>query len=39
MAYFEGVIRVFVKNKAQLDLLLHKLTRVKVVSKAIRLDG
>jgi GTP diphosphokinase / guanosine-3',5'-bis(diphosphate) 3'-diphosphatase len=36
---FEGVIRVFVKNKAQLDLLLHKLTRVKVISKAIRLDG
>jgi GTP diphosphokinase / guanosine-3',5'-bis(diphosphate) 3'-diphosphatase len=36
---FEGIIRVIVKNKAQLDLLLHKLTRVKAVLKAIRLDN
>ncbi len=36
---FEGVIRVVVKNKSQLDLLIHKLTRVKVISKATRLDN
>ncbi len=36
---FEGVIRVIVKNKSQLDLLIHKLSRVKAVMKAIRLDG
>ncbi len=36
---FEGIIRVLVKNKSQLDLLLHKLNRVKVVSRAMRLDG
>ena len=36
---FEGVIRVIVKNKSQLDLLLHKLNRVKAVLKATRLDN
>jgi GTP diphosphokinase / guanosine-3',5'-bis(diphosphate) 3'-diphosphatase len=36
---FEGVIRVLVKNKSQLDLLLHKLNRIKAVSRAIRLDS
>ncbi len=36
---FEGVIRVIVRNKSQLDLLLHKLTRVKAVLKAARLDN
>ncbi len=36
---FEGVIRVIVRNKSQLDLLLHKLSRVKSVLKAVRLDG
>jgi GTP diphosphokinase / guanosine-3',5'-bis(diphosphate) 3'-diphosphatase len=36
---FEGVIRVIVKNKAQLDLLLHRLTRVKSILKATRLDN
>lgn len=35
---FEGVIGVIVKNKSQIDLLLHKLTRVKPVLKAARLD-
>ena len=35
---FEGIIKVVVKNKSQLDLLLHKLTRVKSVLKAARLD-
>jgi len=35
---FEGVIRVIVKNKSQLDLLLHKLGRLKSVLKASRLD-
>ncbi len=35
---FEGVIRVIVRNKSQLDLLLHKLSRVKAVMKATRLD-
>ncbi len=36
---FEGVIRVVVKNKTQLDLLLHKLNSVKSVLKATRLDN
>ncbi len=36
---FEGVIRVIVRNKSQLDLLLYKLSRVKSVLKAVRLDG
>jgi GTP diphosphokinase / guanosine-3',5'-bis(diphosphate) 3'-diphosphatase len=36
---FEGVIRVLVRNKSQLDLLIHKLNRLKVVSKATRLDN
>ncbi len=36
---FEGVIRVIVKNKAQLDLLLNKLLRVKSILKATRLDN
>jgi GTP diphosphokinase / guanosine-3',5'-bis(diphosphate) 3'-diphosphatase len=36
---FEGIIRVIVKNKSQLDLLLHKLLRVKAVLKATRLDN
>ncbi len=36
---FEGVIRVIVKNKSQLDLLIHKLTRVKAVLKASRFDN
>lgn len=36
---FEGVIRVIVRNKSQLDLLLHKLIRVKAVLKAARLDN
>jgi GTP diphosphokinase / guanosine-3',5'-bis(diphosphate) 3'-diphosphatase len=36
---FEGVIRVVVKNKAQIDLLIHKLTRVKAILKATRLDN
>ncbi len=35
---FDGVIRVIVKNKSQLDLLLHKLSRIKAVNKASRLD-
>ena len=36
---FEGVIRVIIKNKSQLDLLIHKLNRVKAVLKAARLDA
>ncbi len=36
---FEGVIKVIVRNKSQLDLLLHKLLRVKVIQKAFRLDS
>ena len=35
---FEGVIRVIVKNKSQLDLLIHKLGRLKSVLKASRFD-
>ncbi|MFO7924008.1 MAG: RelA/SpoT family protein [Bacteroidales bacterium] len=35
---FEGVIRVVVRNKSQLDLLLHKLSTVKSVQRATRLD-
>ncbi|TVR72428.1 MAG: bifunctional (p)ppGpp synthetase/guanosine-3',5'-bis(diphosphate) 3'-pyrophosphohydrolase [Marinilabiliales bacterium] len=35
---FDGVIRVIVKNKYQLDLLLHKLSGIKAVNRASRLD-
>ena len=36
---FEGVIRVIVRNKTQLDLLIHKLNRVKAVLKAARFEN
>jgi GTP diphosphokinase / guanosine-3',5'-bis(diphosphate) 3'-diphosphatase len=36
---FEGVIRVIVRNKSQLDLLIHKLGSIRAVLKAQRLDN
>lgn len=36
---FEGMVKLFVKEAAHLDILIHKLMKVKGISSVIRLDG